>query len=102
MDLPLGFIRQGEFSNHSRKLVCRLHMSIYGLKQVFWQRYSKFSSYIIQLGFKQSKSDYSLFTKGSGSSFLALLVYINDIIITGPHSQEIEYVNSLSLRIWEV
>lgn len=45
---------------------------------------SKFSSYVIQLGNKQSQSDYSLSTKGSGSSFLALLVYVDDIIITGP------------------
>lgn len=33
----------------------------------------------------QSKSDYSLFTLTSGNSFLALLVYIDDIIVAGTH-----------------
>ncbi|GJS60511.1 putative RNA-directed DNA polymerase [Tanacetum coccineum] len=33
--------------------------------------------------FMQSKSDYSLFTKSFGDVFIALLVYVNDIIITG-------------------
>lgn len=51
------------------------------------------------LGFKQSKSDYSLFTRGSRSSFLALLVYVDDIIITGSSSTQIE---SLKTHLNEV
>ena len=44
---------------------------------------------LLKFGFVQSKSDYSLFTKGSGASFLALLVYVDDIVITGPSSETI-------------
>ncbi|XP_068662825.1 uncharacterized protein [Aristolochia californica] len=89
MDLPLGYLRQGESSPSSTKLVCKLHKSLYGLKQASRQWYSKFSHVLINFGFLQSKSDYSLFTKGHGSSFVALLVYVDDIILTGPSSSVI-------------
>ena len=35
------------------------------------------------MGFIQSKSDYSLFTHTQGSSFIVLLVYMDDILLTG-------------------
>ena len=81
MDMPLGYQRKGEPSS-SGPLVCKLHKSIYGLKQASRQWYAKFSQSLLQYGFSQSKSNYSLFTKRSGSQFVALLVYVDDIIIT--------------------
>ena len=84
MDLPMGYHTQGELGAKPNKLVCKLHKSIYGLKQASRQWYTKFSHSFLQHGFHQSKSDYSLFTKGTGSSFVTLLVYVDDIIITGP------------------
>lgn len=43
---------------------------------------------------KLSKSDYSLFTKSSSSSFVALLVYVDDIVSTGPSLDAINSSNS--------
>jgi hypothetical protein len=36
---------------------------------------------LIDQGFIQSKSDYSLFTRTEGCVFIALLVYVNDVIL---------------------
>lgn len=70
MSLPLGY----PVSSKREKLVCRLHKSIYVLKQASRQWFIKFSVALLSHGFVQSKSDYSLFTKGNGGSFVALLV----------------------------
>nr|GEW60435.1 hypothetical protein [Tanacetum cinerariifolium] len=45
---------------------------------------------LIENGFSQSKSNYSLYTKSDKGVFLALLVYVDDIIITGNSISEIE------------
>ena len=78
MSLPLGLRRQGE-----EHLVCRLHKSLYGLKQASRQWFAKFSEAIRSAGFVQSKADYSLLTRKQGNSFIALLIYVDDILITG-------------------
>lgn len=44
---------------------------------------------MLQEGFTQSLADYTLFTKGTEDTFIALLVYVDDIIITGPNISEL-------------
>lgn len=83
MDLPIGYKHTDQCPSGGRP-VCKLHKSIYGLKQASRQWFDKFTFALLILGFRQSKSDYSLFTRSVGSSFVALLVYVDDIIITGP------------------
>lgn len=42
---------------------------------------AKLTASFVEFGFVQSKDDYSLFTKTTSTSFTALLVYVNDIIL---------------------
>ncbi|GMJ10230.1 hypothetical protein HRI_004692200 [Hibiscus trionum] len=78
MKLPLGYSSSVEPNS-----VCRLNKSIYGLKQAFRQWFITFSQVVLKFGFVQSPSDHSLFTKGSGDNFIALLVYVDDIVLAG-------------------
>lgn len=72
--------------------VCKLNRSLYGLKQASREWNLEFTSKLIQYGFHQSPHDFCLFTKGSGSTFLALLVYVDDMLLTGPSEVEIQKV----------
>ncbi|KAI3681100.1 hypothetical protein L6452_35883 [Arctium lappa] len=45
---------------------------------------------MLHSGFQQSRADYTLFYEGYGKSFITLLVYVDDIIITGPSSNQLQ------------
>lgn len=95
MDLTLGY--KPNVMDHSTRsrLVCRLNKSIYSLKQASRQWFSKFSTTLLQLGFQQSKSDYSVFVRRSSGTLIALLVYVDDIILTGANVSLIRSLQSL-------
>lgn len=69
--------------------VCRLLKSIYGLKQSNKQWYVCLSSALISKGFRQSTSDNFQFTKSTNTSFTAILVYVDDLILAGNNLEEV-------------
>lgn len=82
-------------STKDEKLFCRLNKSIYDLKQASKQWFVKISFALLAHGFIQSKSDYSLFTYGNGTKFVALLVYVDDILLTDSSLEEINVVKEI-------
>ncbi|CAM8905835.1 unnamed protein product [Rhodiola kirilowii] len=73
-------------------MVCKLQRSIYGLKQASRQWFSRFSDSLIHFGFKQSLEDYSLFTLRRNGHFIILLVYVDDVVITGTSPELIQQI----------
>jgi hypothetical protein len=88
--LPPGLKLQNSISNDPK--VCRLNKSIYGLKQATRQWYAKLSAALISLGYAPSVADFSLFTKLKDTRFTALLVYVDDIVLSGNDYAEIQHV----------
>ncbi|XP_019090009.1 PREDICTED: uncharacterized protein LOC109128318 [Camelina sativa] len=80
MKLPLGYADlQGEV--FSPNVVCRLHKSIYGLKQASRQWFLKFKTTLVGFGFDTCHGDHTLFVKEENGQFLVVLVYVDDILI---------------------
>uniref|UniRef100_A0A2N9HA53 non-specific serine/threonine protein kinase n=1 Tax=Fagus sylvatica TaxID=28930 RepID=A0A2N9HA53_FAGSY len=86
MQLPPGFSQPPGFSPK----VCRLRRALYGLKQAPRAWFAKFSSTISQHGFSASSYDSALFFRRSDHGITLLLLYVDDMIITGDDVQGIQ------------
>jgi hypothetical protein len=63
--------------------VCLLRRVLYGLKQAPQAWFVKFSNIIHQFGFSSSSYDTTLFIRRSYKGMILLLLYVDDMIITG-------------------
>ena len=81
MSQPLGFVDKAHPSH-----VCQLHKSLNGLKQALRAWFERFTSLLLTLGFIASVVDASLFILRRRSLTIYLLLYVDDIIITGNDS----------------
>ena len=93
MTIPAGYSPPGETRLPSNA-VCKLNKSLYGLKQASRQWYAKFSSVLIEEGFCRSATDHSLFIQRTGGVFIALLVYVDDIIIASNDELAVQKLKS--------
>ena len=71
--------------------VCKLKKALYGLKQSPRAWFSCFTNAMIDLNYHQARGDHALFVKHDGRSgaVTILLVYVDDILITGGDIEEI-------------
>lgn len=84
MDIPPGF-----GINLKGNKVCKLKKALYGLKQSPRAWFGRFARVMLSMGYKQSQGDHTLFIKHSASGGVtALLVYVDDIIVTGNDEKE--------------
>ena len=63
--------------------VCLLRKALYGLKQAPRAWFEKFSSTVSQLGFSSSPHDSALFIRKTTAGTVLLLLYVDEMIITG-------------------
>ncbi|KAK9074591.1 hypothetical protein SSX86_007189 [Deinandra increscens subsp. villosa] len=76
MTQPEGFKSEGQ-----EHLVCKLKKSIYGLKQASRQWYLKFDEVMKRNDFIKNQVDQCTYLKMSGSNFVILVLYVDDILL---------------------
>nr|GEV82742.1 putative ribonuclease H-like domain-containing protein [Tanacetum cinerariifolium] len=97
MDPPPGFVE----SSNPRE-VCRLKKSLYGLKQSPRAWFGRFTLAMRKYGFKQSKSDHTLFLKRKGKLITCLIIYVDDMIITGNDEEEMTRLRTNLFKEFEM
>jgi hypothetical protein len=75
MEQPEGFTQEGEH------LVCKLHKSLYGLKQSPRAWNQKLDAFLKIIEFVRSDADFSVYLAQVGDVKFFIVVYINDLIL---------------------
>jgi Reverse transcriptase (RNA-dependent DNA polymerase) len=85
MDMPPGYRNQ-----ESKSKVCKLKKALYGLKQSPRAWFGKFCMAMKSYDYQQGDSDHTMFFKRSKGKITILIIYVDDMIITGNDKVEIE------------
>ena len=98
MEIPSGFENQG-----SSEKVCKLKKSLYGLKQSLRTWFSRLTKVLKTYEFMQCQYDHTLLVKFSKEGKREIIiVYVDEIIITGDYSEEISNAKKLLANEFEV
>ncbi|RVW26217.1 Retrovirus-related Pol polyprotein from transposon RE1 [Vitis vinifera] len=84
MDLPPGCM----VSEKQCQKVCKLKKSLYGLKQSSRAWFGRFTKSMRAFGYRQSNSDHTLFLKKQHGKITTLIVYVDDMVVTGNDPEE--------------
>ncbi|KAK1418159.1 hypothetical protein QVD17_27298 [Tagetes erecta] len=97
MEAPPGVVE-----NFKPGEVCRLKKTLYGLKQSPRAWFGKFTLAMKGYGFQQSNSDHTLFLKRRGKLITCLIIYVDDMIITGNDEEEMKKLKASLSKEFEM
>jgi len=72
-----------------------LKKALYGLKQAPRAWSDKISKYLISIGFQVSSSDSSLYVKKTERGIVVIVIYVDDLIVTGDSGHDIASVKEM-------
>jgi hypothetical protein len=76
-------------------LVCRLKKALYGLKQAPRAWSDKIGPYLVTSGFQTSNANFSLYVKKTNHGIVVIIIYVDDLIITGDNNANISNLKKL-------
>ena len=70
-------------------LICKINRALYGLKQAPKAWYDRINSWLHKQGMKRSECDPNLYYLRQNNKLVILLLYVDDLLITGDDEQAI-------------
>ncbi|WJZ84403.1 hypothetical protein VitviT2T_004009 [Vitis vinifera] len=98
MDLPPGCM----VSKKQCQKVCKLKKSLYVLKQSPRAWFGRFTKSMRDFGYRQSNSDHTLFLKKQHGKITTLIVYVDDMVVTGNDPEERKALQNYLSREFEM
>ena len=96
-------IPEGLEEDYEGKKVCQPKKALYGLKQSPRAWFGRFATSMKSMNYIQSQGDHTLFVKHSkDGKVIALIVYVDDIIVTGDDLEEMGRLKEKLAREFEI
>jgi hypothetical protein len=92
---PPGFVKERE-----EKKVLQLDKALYGMRQAPRAWNIKLDRSLCRIGFRQSTSEHGAYERGVGFKRLLVGVYVDDLIITGGDTEEINMFKKEMTRLF--
>ncbi|KAL3690152.1 hypothetical protein R1sor_016461 [Riccia sorocarpa] len=83
-------------------LICRLNKPLYGLRQAPRQWYSKIHTFFVSQGLHRSSSDPGLYLLSEQGQSVVVLLYVDDLLITGDHKSKIQHLQRQLQHSFEI
>ncbi|MCO5562180.1 hypothetical protein L7F22_015806 [Adiantum nelumboides] len=97
MQQPKGYVVAGK-----EGMVCKLKKSLYGLKQAPRAWYGKIDDHLQSQGFQRSNIDHTLYCKVQGKDIVLVILYVDDLILTGSNEAMVEDGQSKLSKEFEI
>lgn len=82
------------FIQNVSSLICRLKKSLYGMNQAPHAWYAKMDRFLLDTGFSRYQYDNNVYTKRVGDHLIFLVLYFDDIVLTGSKPKLINHVKA--------
>ena len=91
IEQPKGFADE-----NNANMVCKLHKSLYGLKQVPRAWYERLHTYLVKIGFERTNDKNDLYMKiEKDKGILIFEIFVDDIIFGGQDALCKDFVNQM-------
>lgn len=90
------YMEQPESFNDGSNRVCKLHKSLYGLKQASRVWNKSLNQVLLNFGLKRSAADQCIYYRIEGSNVLIVAIYVDDVFI---FSNQLEWQNDLKREL---